>query len=339
MAYIKLNKKHFFHNLDLISEQTSHKDKIAIVLKDNAYGHGLIEMANLAQEYGIIHAVVRTNAEASQIKEHFQTLLVLADKQPLHPIKNVHLAINDLAELTSMVSHSNIELKIDTGMHRNGLHIDELERAFEIIKEKQLSLKGIFTHHRSADVLSSEYFWQEKQFEVIKQKSEKLLSQYHMPTIRYHSQNSAATFRTQSSGDIVRVGIAAFGLLEMPKSLLNLEFKPVLSLWADKLHSFKSFKDAKHGYEGKGLIRDDKMLSTYNIGYADGLLRLQDDVPYRMVNGSSLIGRISMDNIIVDCEDKDLCIYNDARIYAKTASTISYEVTTRLASHLQRTII
>ncbi|PHQ89255.1 MAG: alanine racemase, partial [Sulfurimonas sp.] len=45
MAYITLNKSNFFHNLDIIAKKTSGKDKIALVLKDNAYGHGLLEVA------------------------------------------------------------------------------------------------------------------------------------------------------------------------------------------------------------------------------------------------------------------------------------------------------
>lgn len=339
MAYITLNKKHFFHNLDLIKQQITHKEKIAIVLKDNAYGHGLIEMAQLAHEYGLKHAVVRTNDEANKIAEYFQTVLVLADKQPHQPQKNLFLAVNDINDLNGLSADTAVELKVDTGMHRNGIHIDDLKKAFTIIKERKLSLKGIFTHHRSADILSSEYFWQEQQFQAIKKEALKLLKAYEMPDVRYHSQNSSATFRSKNAGDIVRVGIAAYGLLEMPKALLNLDFKPVLALWADKLHSFQSFAGHKHGYEGKGVLRADSMLSTYDIGYADGLLRLADDKQYQTLNGSSFLGRISMDNIIVASEDEQICIYEDARIYAKAASTISYEVTTRLPSHLRRFII
>lgn len=339
MAYITLNKKHFFHNLDLIREQVSNKDKIAIVLKDNAYGHGLLPMAQLAKEYGVLHTVVRTADEAILISDYFQTVLILADVKSKNLPENGHLAINDITDLDRLATDTKIELKIDSGMHRNGISMGEIDKAFEIIVQKKLNLKGVFTHHRSADVLSSEYFWQEKQFDEIKNICIALIQKYQLPSIRFHSQNSAATFRTKNAGDIVRVGIAAYGLLEMPSSLLNLSFKPVLSLWAEQLHSFKSQKKFKHGYEGKGLIRDDKELSTYDIGYADGLLRLVDGKNYQLPEGSSLIGRISMDNIIVDSQEKNLCIYDDARVYAQTASTISYEVTTRLASHIKRSII
>ena len=71
MAFIKINKQNFFHNLNQIALKTGSKEKIAIVLKDNAYGHGLECMAALASEFGIQHAVVRSRAEAKKIETFF----------------------------------------------------------------------------------------------------------------------------------------------------------------------------------------------------------------------------------------------------------------------------
>jgi len=79
MAYITLNKNHFFNNLDIITKLTKSKDKIALVLKDNAYGHGLLNMASMAQEYGISKAVVRSQEEAVKIDAFFEYILVLAE--------------------------------------------------------------------------------------------------------------------------------------------------------------------------------------------------------------------------------------------------------------------
>ncbi len=64
MAFIKINKQNFYHNLNQIALKTGSLEKIAIVLKDNAYGHGLKLMAKLASEFGIQHAVVRKTVEA-----------------------------------------------------------------------------------------------------------------------------------------------------------------------------------------------------------------------------------------------------------------------------------
>ena len=79
MAYITLNKNNFFNNLDIIAKQTKSKDKIALVLKDNAYGHGLLEISQMAKEYGIKKAVVKSYDEAMKIENYFEYILVLAD--------------------------------------------------------------------------------------------------------------------------------------------------------------------------------------------------------------------------------------------------------------------
>ncbi|MCK5293343.1 MAG: alanine racemase, partial [Arcobacteraceae bacterium] len=71
MAHVELNKQNFFHNLDICSKQANGKDKIAIVLKDNAYGHGLIEIATMAKEYGLTNAIVQNIEEAHKIEKYF----------------------------------------------------------------------------------------------------------------------------------------------------------------------------------------------------------------------------------------------------------------------------
>ena len=79
MAFIKINKQNFYHNLNQIALKTGSVEKIAIVLKDNAYGHGLELMGRLASEFGIRHAVVRKTEEAEQIRSLFETILILGD--------------------------------------------------------------------------------------------------------------------------------------------------------------------------------------------------------------------------------------------------------------------
>ncbi len=157
MAYITLNKKHFFNNLDIITNRTKSKDKIAIVLKDNAYGHGLLEMASMAKEYGITKAIVRTCKEADTIVGLFEYVLILGEI-PTTPHSVFRYTINDIKSIQMFPEGSSVELKVDTGMHRNGIAMDELAEAFSEIKKASLNLEAIFTHHRSADELTSEWF-------------------------------------------------------------------------------------------------------------------------------------------------------------------------------------
>ena len=76
MAYITINRQNFYHNLTQISIKTGDREKIAVVLKDNAYGHGLLVMAKLASEFGITKAIVRDKNEAHQIKQSYSILYI-----------------------------------------------------------------------------------------------------------------------------------------------------------------------------------------------------------------------------------------------------------------------
>ncbi len=139
-----------------------------MVLKDNAYGHGLKEIAQLCNEFGIKNAVVRTLSEAQSIVTFFNNILILADKAPHTYSHTFHIAINSLEALKDMPENTKIQLKVDTGMHRNGLLPNELKEAYLRALEQKITITGIFTHYRSADELGSSYFWQKQNFKAIK---------------------------------------------------------------------------------------------------------------------------------------------------------------------------
>ena len=171
MAYITLNKSAFFHNLDIIAQQTKSIDKIALVLKDNAYGHGLLPMAKMAQEYGITKCVVRDECEADEVSEYFNDILILSPRIYSDNQKFIY-TINDYSDLENIkYKDLNIALKVDSGMHRNGVIVEELEDALSCIEKSSLTLHSVFTHFRSADSLSSEWFWQNKNYHDIKKNS------------------------------------------------------------------------------------------------------------------------------------------------------------------------
>jgi alanine racemase len=209
MAIIRLSRSAFYHNLDIIAQRAGGRDKIALVLKDNAYGHGLGEMVEMAKAYGVRRAVVRNSAEARQISDCFDYILVLSDipGKEQKPDGNTVFAINALEQIARFPKGCRVELKVDTGMHRNGIVPQELTVAFEKIRENGLRLEGVFTHNRSADALSSEWFWQEKNFETVKQEAAALAEKAGWAPLRFHSRNSAALFRAERVEEaFVRVG-------------------------------------------------------------------------------------------------------------------------------------
>ena len=337
MASIILNKNNFFNNLDIIAKQTKARDKIALVLKDNAYGHGLLEIASLAREYGIKKCVVQSEKEALMIENFFDYVLVLADYPSVMSAK-IYYAINDFHAIHNFPAGTKVELKVDTGMHRSGIKPDELYTAFARIKEQGLELGAIFTHHRSADELSSEWFWQKENFKKVKVHAEELAEIFGFSTLRFHSCNSAALFRESAfDEDMARVGIAAYGCMTLPSALKIEGFKPVLSLYASKISSRLLKKGERIGYGGTYESKEECVVSNYAVGYGDGFFRNLSN-NYKTEQNVELIGRISMDNCSFVSEKEELCIFEDAAYVATFAGTISYEILTSLKSELKREI-
>jgi len=333
MAFITINRENYYYNLNQIALKTGSIEKIAVVLKDNAYGHGLNIMAQLAREFGIKHAVVKSISEAQEIQSLFTTVLVLNDKIIAHSIYS--FAINALEDIEKAQIGSRIELKVDTGMHRNGISMNEVDKALHMIKEKQLNLIGVMTHYRSADVLSSELFWQRKNFEIVKDK----IKQHDFKNIRFHSSNSAAILRSKNfDEDMVRVGIAMYGYNELPLVFDNVTVKPVLSLYAKKTATRVLQKFQRVGYAGDFEANTDMTVSTYDLGYGDGWFRGDSKYPYKTTEGLDILGKVSMDFITLASEKDEILVMNHAQKAAKHFGTISYEITTALSKNIERTI-
>ena len=92
MSYCLINRNNFLKNINMITQYID-INKIAFVLKNNAYGHGLLEMAQLAKHNNIKHAIVINDKEAEKIKNYFDSILVLSGIPKVCPSKNISIAI------------------------------------------------------------------------------------------------------------------------------------------------------------------------------------------------------------------------------------------------------
>ncbi|WP_457597663.1 alanine racemase [Hydrogenimonas sp.] len=336
MSSIRISRENFFYNLNQIAARVQSIDKVALVLKDNAYGHGLMKMAALAVEAGVRHAVVRDMAEAEAIAGLFTTVLVLSDTPETVPPEGVAVAVNEMAQLNELPAGCAVELKFDTGMHRNGLALVEAEAALETASRRGLRVVGVMTHYRSADEMGSEFFWQKKRFEALRNRLEGL----GLGGVRWHSCNSAALFRQSAfDEDIARIGIAAYGCLRLPEPFGDPKLKPVMSLWVDRLATRTLQPHERVGYGGEGRLDKGGRLSTYDIGYGDGWLRGSAQSPYRLPDGRPIVGRVSMDMISVEGEEASLCLFDDAAEAASQLGTIAYDVMVKLSSRIPRIVV
>jgi alanine racemase len=221
-------------------------------------------------------------------------------------------------------------------MHRNGIAMNDIDVALREIEKQGLHLVGLMTHFRSSDVLSSELFWQQKNFETVKEK----VSHAGYKNIRVHSHNSAAILRSKHfSEDLVRVGIAAYGYDELDKTFDAVILKPVLSLYAKKVSTRVVCKGEQIGYGGDYTASKKMTVSTYDVGYGDGWCRGDAQKPFMTSEKLPILGRVSMDFISLASDKEEVCVMHDAQDAAKQLGTISYEVLTALHKDIKREVI
>jgi len=292
----------------------------------------------MAYEYGITKAVVRSYSEAKKIESYFSYILVLADT-PATPSEKIRYTINDLEQIKKFAKDTKVELKVDSGMNRNGIEMSELSTAFREIQKQKLQLEAVFTHHSSADEKSEIYDLQNRNFVKIKAEAQKLAQKHGFAPLRFHSCNSAALFREENfSEDMARVGIGAYGCLELEGNENVKKLAPVLALYGEKLSSRLLKEGECVGYSATFKTEEQCVVSNYDIGYGDGFLRSCSN-HYVTPQNIKIAGRISMDNSSFVTDKERLLIFNDARVAAKQASTISYEVLTSLKAYLKRSVI
>jgi len=297
----------------------------------------------MAKEYGITKAVVRSYDEAKRIENFFEYILVLADI-PQETSQKIRYTINDISKIEKFAKETKVELKVDTGMCRNGIRMDELEDAFALCVKQGLHLEAVFTHHSSADEESKYFDLQNDNFAKIKTEAEILAKKFAFGPLRFHSSNSAALFRTNDfNEDMARIGIAAYGCLELPDILVAdvlhvKRLQPVLSVYAKRLSLRRLQKGECVGYGAAFETETACNVSNYDFGYGDGFLRSCSHY-FVTPEGIKIAGRISMDNSSFLSDKEEILVYDDAKEAARFANTISYEILTSLKEQISRKII
>jgi alanine racemase len=331
MAWIELSPSAYRHNLELLSRKAGGVHRLAVVLKDNAYGHGLELIAQMAAEFGVRRAVVVNNDEADRLGERFEKILVLGDAPRID--RRCSYAVSEVEVLRRIDARVRIELKVDTGMHRNGIAFEELGTALKIIKSRGLHLTGVMSHYRAADELSSDYYWQRKRFEKVRK--ETILAGFDR--IDFHSHNSAALLRCRNFDEsYARVGIASYGYDPLAAGFPAISLKPVLSLWAKRMSTRTVRAGTRIGYGGEFTASRTMQVSTYDLGYGSGWPRGEATNPYKTPEGKAILGRVSMDFLSLEGEAQKVCIMRDARVAAQHFGTICYEMTTALMPTIPR---
>lgn len=334
MSEILLDESAYIHNLNQIAKKAGGFDKIFLIAKDNSYGHGARLICDVASKLGIKKAVVKSVDEATEIKDLFGEILVLSHIPNGEEELEFTYCINDISNLSKLKKGAKIHIAIDTLMHRNGIMPQQITDAVSLAKQNSLILVGAYTHFRSSDEVSGDYFTQKQNFAIAKEMIKKEALKFGFKDLVFHCQNSAALERSAGlEDDFVRVGIAQFGYAQFDDSL---NLKKVLKLYANRVSARELKKGQRVGYGGVYEAPCDMDIATYDLGYGDGLLRYGGKGKLRLANGTPLLGKMSMDNF--SCEDfgERVCVFDDANIWAEFFDTISYEILVKLSYKIKR---
>lgn len=276
-SYIEVNLKNIIFNYQTI-KQTYNKNIIAII-KDNAYGHGLIKVGLELSKNNVYMLGVSTLNEAISLRKNmiFSPILLLGrcdDAKSLFAFK-ITPGISSLSQLELLAKDNipiPIHIEIETGMNRLGLKLDELDEAINIIRNSKLKLKGLYTH------LCGDIY--KKQLETFKIALEKFSS---FSNLIIHVQSSNYMDLDISYINALRIGLALYGY----SNKLNL--KPALKYYIPVWKCKQILKDEYIGYDQLGQANADGYIITMPIGYATSLSRLKN---IKLIHNDIVISQI-----------------------------------------------
>lgn len=338
--------------------------RLMAVLKANAYGHGLEEIGRVAAKAGAAFLGVARTEEGISLRSHgIETpILVLGYTDPLFYSqardRNITLTIfhpDQLLALNALGADGpplRVHLKVDTGMSRLGL---APEAAFDLMKQASrlhgVQIEGIFTHYARADEPQAETTQvQESQFLDLVNRLED--AGLRPPLV--HASNSAATLCWPNSHlDIVRPGIALYGMRPSEEVVLPEEIQPALT-WKARLSAIKRLNPGAgisygHAYH----TQTHERIGVVPVGYGDGFRRVGGN--WMLVRGKRVpvVGRVCMDQCMIqldqvpDAQVGDEIVLlgsqGDVRVQAEDIAarwdTIPYEVAVGLATRIPRIYI
>ena len=333
-TWIELNRKALMDNYRAIRAAIPPKTKFMAVVKSNAYGHGLTQIAQLLtsdqpatlSRSDVAGSLVASNylwfgvdsiIEALHLRhEKFKNQILVLGMTLPGRIKeaaqeNIILTVSSLPALMSIAKSKlrpAFHLKIDTGMHRQGFSTEELPRVIKVLKKYKLTPTGIYTHFAFAtDQFSPHYTLEQlKNFK----EAIKILRQAGYKNLLKHSAASGGTLLfPESHMDMVRVGMALYGYypsLEAARQIgKKIVLSPILS-WKSLVGEVKEIPSGAYvGYDLTEKVSRKTKLAVIPIGYWHGFDRGLSSVGEVLIGGlrRRIIGRVSMDMIVVDVTD------------------------------------
>ncbi len=311
------------HNYQLLRAMVPSDCRFLGVVKADAYGHGALPISRRLSELGADYLAVSNMEEAVQLRRggirlpililgytppfYAEDLVDMGIRQEIHSLeyaRQLHDALRGTGK--RLKAH----LKLDTGMSRLGFFAYDDEQTLDELREvsclNQLNLEGVFTHFPSADSFDpGDEAFTETQF----RRFTAMISTLEAMGIRFklrHCCNSAATLlHPEYALDMIRPGIATYGLSPSPELEGRFDLRPLMSLKTtiSQIRPFKAEVPISYGRTYR--TPSERTIAVLSIGYADGLSRsLSNNISF-LLHGRRIpvVGRICMDMCMADITD------------------------------------
>lgn len=327
-----INRDNLIYNLKKCQSKFSN---LCVMVKANAYGHGMINVVNELKNQVNLFGVANT-AEALQLRRRFKDINIFVagkTKEFKNLIKNnISITIDEIGELEhicKICKNSNkkakIHIAVNTGMNRIGTkNIYEFKKLLtQINKNDNIILEGIFTHAFDADLKNNHFYEQMQKFyefvKLIKDKS-----------VLIHIGGSyVLKQKIPNFVNMVRIGYFIYGY-----GMRGL--KPVMQIQSHVIKIIDCKKGEYVGYGNKSKLKQNTKIAVVSLGYADGLHRRLSNVYTVTINSQKcpIVGNICMDMFMVDVTNINckvgykVLVMDNACDLAQAIQTSPYEMLT-----------
>jgi alanine racemase len=362
-AWIEIDLGKLRRNLQLIRADLPKHVRLMAVVKDEAYGHGALDVARVAVEEGAWGFGLSTLEEAMTLRDAGikAPLLLLGERQEAElewcVAHDLTVCVNEshtvcaLAKIAAKFGKQiPVHVKIHTGMSRYGVRWDEALTLIEqIVAEKSLSLEGVMTHFSQSD--ETEKTFANLQFARFNEVLHALEQRKISVKLRHTCNSGGFLDLPHAHLDMVRVGILLYGVFPSLVCRKIPGIEPVMSVKA-KIAAIQKLKPGEVvGYGMRYTAASERRIAILPIGYGDGFPRVRNE-GCALIHGrrAPLLGGIAMDALMVDItgipqaqmwdeavlmgrqRDEEITV----RDIAKLKNSVTYDVLTSWRLRLRR---
>jgi len=352
------------YNTREVKRHVGETTELMAVVKANGYGHGAVPVSEAALSNGASRLAVHRTLEGVELRQAGITapVLIMGYALPSEAEtivrRNLAPTVNTLEQaqaLSSAASHQGkvlpIHVKVDTGLGRFGLLPEEVVDFVQAISELPgLILEGVYTHFALADATDKAYTLQ--QFEIYLEMVKRLEEVGFTIPIKHAACSAATLDLPQTHLDMVRCGIALYGLRPSNEVEPSISLRPAMALKSRVARVRTLPAGSCISYGCTYTTREPTVVALVPVGYGDGYRRLISNRGQVLIRGrrASIVGRVCMDQLVVEVsnipnvqQDDEVVLLGrqgddaiTAEEVAAWAETINYEVTTSLLPRVTR---